>query len=140
MGMWASYWHKNIHLSCNKSNLISKMRNSNYLQQEFQPLKGYTRASVFNLCGVSITSHRIVIYALLPQTPVELNRSCRSEHPLWLCNYLFQVLNDLANNLLLAHHPFAGNFLLFSGFVITLKVLYIKQNECCKGCSSDAIN
>lgn len=65
-------------------------------------------------------------------TGAEQSRVPRAEHPLWLCNYLFQVLNDLANNLLL--HPLFGTlFRLFSGLVITLKVPCIKQDECCEG-------
>lgn len=59
-------------------------------------------------------------------------RALRSEHPLWLCNYLFQVLNDLANNLLLLPHS-GTLFRLFSGLVITLKVPCIKRDECCEG-------
>lgn len=56
------------------------------------------------------------------------------KHPLWLCNYLFQVLNDLANNLLLLAHS-RTLFQLFSGFVIILKVLryIIAGDECCEG-------
>lgn len=79
-------------------------------------------------CGPTVL--RLVSQFMAAATGVR--RSPRAEHPLWLCNYLFQVLNDLANNLLLLPHS-AGLFRLFSGLVITLKVPCIKQDECCGG-------
>lgn len=82
-----------------------------------------------------ITLCCVLIHSALPQQRRTKPTLQESEHPLRLCNYLFQVLNGSANNLLLAA-SLCRRFLLFSGFVITLKVLYIKQNECCKGCSS----